>query len=77
MTMAIAQTLDLKGLACPLPIVKTANAMKDLVPGALVEVLATDPGTVEDFAVWVRTTGNELLESSQLGSVYRFVIRKR
>lgn len=77
MAIEIAQTLDLKGLACPLPIVKTAKAMRDLAPGALVEVLATDPGSVKDFAAWARTTGNELLESSQLGSVYRFVIRKR
>ncbi len=77
MTVAITRSLDLKGVACPLPIVKTANAMKDLAPGALVEVLATDPGSVNDFAAWARTTGNELLESSQLGNVYRFVIRKK
>jgi len=77
MTIAITQTLDLKGLACPLPIVKTAKAMKDLASGSLVEVLATDAGSVKDFAAWARTTGNELLESSQLGNVYRFVIRKR
>ncbi len=77
MTIAISQTLDLKGLACPMPIVKTAKAMKDLAPGTLVEILATDPGSVKDFAAWARTTGNELLESSQLGTVYRFVIRKR
>ena len=77
MAIEIAQTLDFKGLACPMPIVKTAKAMKDLPSGALVEVLATDPGSVKDFAAWARTTGNELLESSQLGTVYRFVIRKR
>ncbi|HEX9717385.1 MAG TPA: sulfurtransferase TusA family protein, partial [Actinomycetota bacterium] len=41
--------LDLKGLSCPLPIVKTAKAMRDLRPGELVEVLATDPGSVPDF----------------------------
>ena len=77
MTMAITQTLDLKGLACPMPIVKTAKAMKEVPSGALIEVLATDPGSVKDFAAWSRTTGNELLESSQLGNVYRFVFRKR
>jgi len=77
MAIEIAQKLDLKGLACPLPIVKTAKAMKELPAGSLVEVLATDAGSVKDFAAWSRTTGNELLESSQLGSVYRFVIRKR
>lgn len=77
MAIEIAQALDLKGLACPLPIVKTAKAMRDLPSGALVEVLATDPGSVKDFAAWARTSGNELLESSQFGSIYRFVIRKR
>ena len=77
MTIAISQTLDLKGLACPLPIVKTAKAVKELRSGDLIEVLATDAGAVKDFAAWSRATGNDLLESSQLGNVFRFVIRKR
>lgn len=77
MTLAISAQLDLKGLSCPLPIVKTAKALKGLASGDLVEVLATDPGSVKDFAAWARVTGNELLESSQFGNVFRFVIRKR
>ncbi len=77
MTLAISAQLDLKGLSCPLPIIKTAKTMKGLASGDLVEVLATDPGSVKDFAAWARTTGNELLESSQFGNVFRFVIRKR
>jgi tRNA 2-thiouridine synthesizing protein A len=77
MTLALSAQLDCKGLSCPLPIIKTAMTMKSLVSGDLVEVLATDPGSVKDFAAWCRTTGNELLESSQLGNVFRFVIRKR
>lgn len=77
MTLAISAQLDCKGLSCPLPIIKTAMTMKSLVSSDLVEVLATDPGSVKDFAAWCRTTGNELLESSQLGNVFRFVIRKR
>ena len=44
--------------------------------GALVEVLATDPGSVKDFAAWTRSTGNAIVEQSQDGSVYRFVIQK-
>ncbi len=51
--------------------------MQGLASGDLVESLATDPGSVKDFAAWCRTTGNELLESSRLGNVFRFVIRKR
>ena len=47
-----------------MPIVKTAQAIKTLASGALIEVLATDPGSVKDFAAWSRTTGNELVEQS-------------
>jgi tRNA 2-thiouridine synthesizing protein A len=77
MSAVIAQTLDLKGLSCPLPIVKTAKALKDLPSGTLVEVLATDPGSVSDFAAWARSTGNELVTSAEGDDVYRYVIRKR
>lgn len=69
--------LDLKGLSCPLPIVKTAKALRDLRPGELVEVLATDPGSVPDFTAWARSTGNELVERTEEGGVYRFVLRKK
>jgi tRNA 2-thiouridine synthesizing protein A len=77
MSQAIAQTLDLQGLSCPMPIVKTAQAMKRFDSGDLVEVFATDPGSVPDFAAWCTSTGNELVESSESGGVYRYVIRKR
>jgi tRNA 2-thiouridine synthesizing protein A len=73
----VALTLDLKGLSCPLPIVKTAKAIKELKSGDLVEVLATDPGSVPDFAAWSRSTGNELVDHTHEGEIYRFVIRKR
>lgn len=71
------QHLDVKGLQCPMPIVKTAKAMKELGSGAVIEVLATDPGSVKDFAAWSKVTGNELLESSAIDGVFRFVLRKR
>jgi tRNA 2-thiouridine synthesizing protein A len=70
-------TLDLKGLSCPLPIVKTAKALKELQPGELIEVLATDPGSVPDFTAWSKSTGNELVEQTVEGDVYRFVVKKR
>jgi tRNA 2-thiouridine synthesizing protein A len=69
--------LDLKGLSCPLPIVKTAQAMKTLAPGDVIEALATDPGSVADFQAWCKTTGNELVEQTADDGIYRFVIRKR
>ncbi len=77
MSTAVTKTLDLKGLSCPLPIVKTAQAMKELQSGDLVEAFATDPGSVADFAAWAKSTGNELVEQSEEGGVYRFVLRKR
>ena len=77
MSITIAKSLDLKGLSCPLPIVKTAKAMKELSPGELLEAFATDPGSVPDFKAWAQTTGNPLLESSQEGGVYRFVLKKK
>ncbi len=77
MEATIALSLDLKGLSCPMPIVKTAKAMKVLGPGQLIEILATDPGSVPDFRAWSKTTGNPLLESGEAGGVYRFVIKKK
>jgi tRNA 2-thiouridine synthesizing protein A len=71
-----AKTLDTKGLKCPLPVLKARRAMKELVPGDLLEVLATDPGAVKDFAAFCDTTGDELVASRQEGEVYIFHIRK-
>ena len=76
MSATIARTLDLKGLSCPLPIAKTAQAVRTLAAGDLIEVYATDPGSVPDFAAWCTTTGHELVERTEDDGVYRFVIRK-
>ena len=73
----ITQLVDARGLSCPMPIVRTAQAMKTLEPGALVEVLATDRGSVKDMAAWSRSTGNELVEQSEDGGTYRFVLRRK
>jgi tRNA 2-thiouridine synthesizing protein A len=69
-------TLDAKGLNCPLPILKAKKAIKELPDGGTLEILATDPGAVADFQAFCRTTGNELLEHSEEGGVYRFLLRK-
>jgi tRNA 2-thiouridine synthesizing protein A len=70
------QVLDAKGLNCPLPILKAKKALKDVPAGGTLEILATDPGAVADFEAFCRTTGNELLEHSEEGGVYRFLLRK-
>ena len=69
------KTLDTKGLACPLPILKTKKVLSELPKGATLEVLATDPGSVPDFKAFCQSTGNTLVEHSEQGGVYRFVIQ--
>jgi len=76
-TDEVAQVVDAKGLSCPMPIVKTAQAIKGLSSGQLLEVLATDAGSVKDFAAWATSTGNPIVEQSADGGVYRFVLRKK
>lgn len=77
MTIQVAVTVDARGLSCPMPIVKTAIAIKGLASGDVLEVMATDPGSVKDFAAWSRATGNELIESDVQDRVFRFVLRKK
>ncbi|MFL5686851.1 MAG: sulfurtransferase TusA family protein [Chloroflexota bacterium] len=77
MTLQITQMLDARGLSCPMPIVKTAQAIKTMPSGGVIEVLATDPGSVKDFAAWSRTTGNELVEQTTDDGVFRFVLRRK
>jgi tRNA 2-thiouridine synthesizing protein A len=73
----IALQVDARGLSCPMPIVKTAQAIKTIGSGELLEVLATDPGSVKDFAAWSKSTANELVEQTADGSVLRFVLRRK
>lgn len=67
--------LDTQGLACPLPILKAKKAMQDVPKGGTLEVLATDPGSVADFDAFCKATGNTLVESTNNGGIYRFIIR--
>jgi tRNA 2-thiouridine synthesizing protein A len=74
-------TLDATGLLCPLPVLKARRALKEVPPGGILEVLATDPGATKDFQHFCRTTGCELLESgeqpvNQPGGVLRFLLKK-
>lgn len=70
------QVLDVKGLNCPLPILRAKKALKDMPTGATLQVLATDPGAVKDFEAFCRATGNELLESKVEGKIYSFLIKR-
>jgi tRNA 2-thiouridine synthesizing protein A len=68
--------LDTRGLNCPLPILKAKKALKEVAAGDTLRVVATDPGSVSDFAAFCRTTGNDLVEQSEENGVYTYVIRK-
>ncbi|MBL4690562.1 MAG: sulfurtransferase TusA family protein [Rhodospirillales bacterium] len=74
--MSATTTLDTKGMNCPLPILKAKKALKDLAAGDVLEVIATDPGSVKDFDSFCRTTGNELMETNDTDGVYKFMIKK-
>ena len=69
------QTLDAKGLNCPLPILKTKKMIKGMTAGQTLEVMATDPGSIADLTAFCNQTGNELLSQSNEGDVYTFEIK--
>jgi tRNA 2-thiouridine synthesizing protein A len=68
--------LDTRGLRCPLPVLRARKAMQAVAPGAVLRVLATDPGTVRDFEAFCAATGHELVAHSQQDGEFTFRIRK-
>ena len=78
METTITQTLDCKGLSCPMPMMKLAKAMKGLKSGEVLEMFGTDPGSKTDIPKWCTKTGNTVLEETDLSDgVTRFVIQKK
>ena len=69
-------SLDFKGLLCPMPVVKIAQAMKQVQVGDLVEAVATDPGVMADIPAWTRSTGNELVSLEKQNKVFKFIVRR-
>jgi tRNA 2-thiouridine synthesizing protein A len=69
-------SLDFKGLLCPMPVVKIAQAMKQVEPGELVEAVATDPGVMADIPAWARSSGNEVVSLEKQDKVFRFVVKR-
>jgi tRNA 2-thiouridine synthesizing protein A len=69
--------VDACGLSCPLPILKAAQGMKTVQSGDLIEVIATDPGSVKDFAAWAGSTGNTMVEQDSANGKFRFVLRRK
>lgn len=72
----VDMVLDVQGMNCPMPILKAKKALGEVPPGGLLKILATDPGSVEDFNSFCRTTGHELMESGEADGVYTYVIKR-
>jgi tRNA 2-thiouridine synthesizing protein A len=70
------KTLDAKGLACPMPIVKTKKAMEELNAGEVLEIHATDKGAKNDLAAWAKSGGHELVKDTEEDGVLKFWIIK-
>ena len=69
--------LDVKGLLCPLPVLKARKVLSGLEPGALLTVEATDPASVIDFPHFCTETGHSLVDQSEAEGIYTFVIKRR
>ena len=69
-------TLDARGLICPLPVLKANKAIKDLNPGGILEILATDANADSDIASFCKSAGHELVESVLSEGVFTIIVRK-
>jgi len=72
----VAEKLDTRGMNCPLPILKTRKALNTINSGEILEVTASDPGSVKDIASFCEQTGNRLVSSNEADSNYIFLIEK-
>jgi len=70
------QELDACGLNCPLPVLRTKKTLDKMASGEVLQIIATDPGSVEDMASLVRQTGHQMLESRQESDKYYFLVKK-
>jgi tRNA 2-thiouridine synthesizing protein A len=68
--------LDLKGLLCPMPVVKIAGAIKKVEIGEIIEATATDPGVMADIPAWAKSTGNELVRMDREGKIITFWVKR-
>ena len=72
----VAKVLDLKGLACPMPVVKVSKGIKEVAVGEVIEAQTTDPGSLTDFPAWAKTSGNEIVKTDQEEKLIKFFIKR-
>jgi TusA-related sulfurtransferase len=70
------KVMDLKGLPCPMPVVKVSKGIKEVEVGQVIEAISTDPGSLTDFPAWARSSGNEILKTEQDNGEIRFFIKR-
>ncbi len=70
------EELDATGLNCPLPILRAKKALNGMDAGKVLRIIATDPGSVKDFEAFAKQTGNELMESTEEGGKFMFLLKK-
>jgi TusA-related sulfurtransferase len=73
----VDKEMDLKGLACPMPVVKVSKGIKEVEVGQVIKAVTTDPGSLTDFPAWAKTSGNEILKSEQEGNEINFYIQRK
>ena len=73
----VDKVMDLKGLPCPMPVVKVSKGIKEIQVGQVLEAVTTDPGALADFPAWARTSGNEILKTNQDDGMIRFFIKRK
>lgn len=74
--MEAAKVLDAKGLACPMPVVRTKKAIEEINAGEILEVHTTDKGSKSDLTAWAKSGGHELVKEAEEGDVFKFWIKK-
>ncbi len=72
----VDKVLDLKGLPCPMPVVKVSKGIKEIEVGQVLQAISTDPGSLTDFPAWARTSGNEVIKTDQSGNEITFYIKR-
>lgn len=75
--MQYDEEIDVRGLTCPLPILRAKKALAQMVSGEILRVMATDPGSAKDFPLFARQTGHELLDQREAEGVFEFFLKRR
>ena len=75
--MLFDRELDVQGLKCPLPILRTKKSLSEMATGEVLRVLATDPSAAKDFQAFARQTGNQLLSSAETDQVFELYFRRK